>query len=506
MEWATDLRLFRMKSIRSKLLLTFISLICSLVVIGLIINHFFLEPYYIHQKTLILKNSSQEFKSLYTNKRKNGLVSYVDTLEKSHDLSIEVLSIDGVTRYSSLNADNKEKIISLFNQPSHLLKPDVSTSRIELFRRKLTKEQFYVTETTLKSFDLEFLLVASKLDNQNLLIIRTPKLAIRESVGIYNYFLIYIGLALLVVGTMFALVMARSFAKPILQLNTMANDMTKQSFSKKWRSKRKDELGQLGHSMNDLSGILSRFIKELNVKNETLTNQLEEKVQFEKKRRLFISNVSHELKTPITIIQSYTEGLQVGVNNTEEEKQEYLEIIMDEANKMEKMVYDLLNLSKIQNSKVDLLIEHVDFIQLLNEIIKLYTPQFVEHQITFEFEKSSNELRIKTDRAKVQQILNNYLNNALYHVNEHKMIKMKVIEKEKSLFVSVYNSGKQIPENEMEVIWESFYRADSARNREKGNVGLGLSIVKELSILLNGNIGVKNEENGVVFWLELPIA
>jgi signal transduction histidine kinase len=137
-------------------------------------------------------------------------------------------------------------------------------------------------------------------------------------------------------------------------------------------------------------------------------------------------------------------------------------------------------------------------------MIRLYSPQFVEHQISFEFEKISNELRIMTDRGKVQQILANYLNNALYHVNEQKMIKMKLIEKENSVFVSIYNSGIQIPENEMEAIWESFYRGDRARNREKGNVGLGLSIVKELSILLNGNVGVINEESGVVFWLELP--
>jgi signal transduction histidine kinase len=503
MEWATDLRLFRMKSIRSKLLLTFISLIISLVGIGVLINHFFLEPFYVHQKTLILKNTSLEFKLLYKNKDKK-LVSYVDNLEKSHDVFIEVRSTDGVSRYSSLNADDKAKLISLFDKPSYSIKPNVSSNGIDHIKEQLNKEPFYVTETTLKSIDLEFLLVASKLDDQNLLLIRTPISAIRESVGIYNYFLIYIGLALLCVGTVIALILARSFTKPILQLNTMAKQITKLTFSKKWSSKRKDELGQLGHSMNELSGILSRFIKELNGKNETLTNQLEEKVLFEKKRRLFISNVSHELKTPITIIQSYTEGLQVGVNNTDEEKQEYLAIIMDEANKMERMVHDLLKLSKMQNSKVELIIEQVDFICLLNDMIRLYSPQFVEHQISFEFEKISNELRIMTDRGKVQQILANYLNNALYHVNEQKMIKMKLIEKENSVFVSIYNSGIQIPENEMEAIWESFYRGDRARNREKGNVGLGLSIVKELSILLNGNVGVKNEESGVVFWLELP--
>jgi len=491
-----------MKSIRSKLLLTFISLIISLVGIGVLINHFFLEPFYVHQKTLILKNSSLEFKLLYKNKNKN-LVSYVDNLEKSHGLSIEVLTNDGETRYSSLKAHDKEKIISLFG-PSHRVKPNVSSNGIDHIKEQLKKEPFYVTETSLKSIDLEFLVVASKLDDQNLLLIRTPISAIRESVGIYNYFLIYIGLALLCVGTVIALIMARSFTKPILRLNTMAKEITKLSFSKKWNNKRKDELGQLGRSMNELSGILSRFIKELNVKNESLTNQLEEKVKFEKKRRLFISNVSHELKTPITIIQSYTEGLQIGVNNTEEEKQEYLAIIMDEANKMERMVHDLLKLSKMQNSKVELIIEQVDFICLLNDMIKLYSPQFVEHQISFEFEKNSNEIQIMTDRGKVQQILANYLNNALYHVNEQKLIKIKLIEKVDTFVVSIYNSGKQIPENEMEAIWESFYRGDRARNREKGNVGLGLSIVKELSILLNGNVGVKNEESGVVFWLELP--
>lgn len=493
-----------MKSIRSKLLLTFILLIISLVGIGLLINLFFLESFYIHQKTIKIKNSSQELKVLYDQKSKDQLISFVDNLEKSHGFSIEVLTSSGITLYSTLKGDSKEKLRTIDEFSALEDKPNVSENGMNRLENELKNETFYVTKTNLKSIDLEFLLVGSKLDQNRILIIRTPITAINESVEIYNYFLIYIGLALLCVGTVIGLIMARSFTKPILEISKMAKEMTSLSFSRKWNRNRKDELGQLGYSMNELSRIISDFIEKLNIKNKTLTNELEEKVKFEKKRRTFISNVSHELKTPITIIQSYTEGLQVGVNQTEEDKQEYLDIIMDEANKMEKMVYDLLDLSKFQNSKMEVQYEEVDLNQLLNEMVKLYSPQFTENQIAFQFEAKPNINPIMTDRIKLVQIISNYINNALSHVNDKKEVVISIDDKESTYIISVFNSGEHIPDSELESIWESFYRADLARNRKNGNVGLGLSIVKELSIMIKANIGVKNEENGVSFWIELP--
>lgn len=490
-----------MKSIRSKLLLTFILLIISLVGIGLLINLFFLETFYIHQKTIKIKNSSQEFKVLYEQKNNNQLISFVDNLEKSHGFSIEVLSSSGITLYSTLKGDRKEKLRTIDDFVD--LQPNVSESGMNRLKNELEKKTFYVTKTNLKSIELEFLLVGSKLDQNKILIIRTPITAINESVEIYNYFLIYIGLALLCVGTVIGLIIAKSFTKPILEINNMAKEMTTLSFSSKWNRNRKDELGELGYSMNELSNIISNFIEKLNIKNKSLMNELEEKVKFEKKRRTFISNVSHELKTPITIIQSYTEGLQVGVNQTEEDQQEYLDIIMDEANKMEKMVYDLLNLSTLQNSKMEVHYELVDLNQLVNEMLKLYSLQFTENHIVFQYKQTVKKSAM-TDRIKLVQILSNYINNALTHVNEKKEITIAVNESENTFYLSVFNSGDMIPESELESIWESFYRADLARNRTNGNVGLGLSIVKELAIMIQANVGVHNEENGVSFWIELP--
>ena len=494
-----------MKSIRSKLLLTFILLIISLVSIGLLINLFFLETFYIHQKTITIKDSSQKLQELYQQYDKDDLISYVDNLEKSHGFSIEILSNNGLTLYSTLKGDSKLKLSLLDKEQIKNAKPNVSENGMSRLKHALKNQSFYVTKTNLKSIDLEFLLVGSKLDRNKILIIRTPITSINESVAIYNYFLIYIGLALLCVGTVIGLIFARSFTKPILEINKMAKEMTSLSFTRKWKQSRRDELGQLGYSMNELSRILSNFIEKLNIKNINLSNELEEKVQFEKKRRTFISNVSHELKTPITIIQSYTEGLQVGIYQSEEEKQEYLDIIMDEANKMEKMVFDLLNLSKLQNSKVEVYLEEVNLNKLVNEIIRLYSPQFNDNQINFQFvENSNDEGTVATDRLKVTHIINNYINNALTHVNGESQIQISISENENEYKVSVFNSGKCIPESEIDVIWESFYRSDTARNREKGNVGLGLSIVKELSIMINAKIGVQNENDGVTFWLELP--
>jgi len=170
---------------------------------------------------------------------------------------------------------------------------------------------------------------------------------------------------------------------------------------------------------------------------------------------------------------------------------------------MEKMVYDLLNLSKLQNSKMEVHYEEVDLNQLVNEMLKLYSPQFTENHIAFKYEQIDIK-PVMTDRIKLVQIMSNYINNALTHVNEQKQITITVKERENTYQISVFNSGEMIPESEIESIWESFYRADLARNRTNGNVGLGLSIVKELAIMIQANVGVENEGDGVSFWIELP--
>jgi two-component system, OmpR family, sensor histidine kinase VanS len=219
-------------------------------------------------------------------------------------------------------------------------------------------------------------------------------------------------------------------------------------------------------------------------------------------RKGFIANVSHELKTPISVIQGYAEGLKINVIEDEENKNFYCDVIVNEAKKMNQLVKSLLNLSLIDSGSSELEISVFNISELIEELVNKFLPIFNEKQVKLDLTKV-RELMVSGDKLMIEQILVNYINNALNHINEKREIIIDTSKNESKARITMFNSGKQIPEEDIDKVWQSFYKVDKARTRAYGGTGLGLSIVAGIQKLHGNSYGVKNVEGGVEFWFDI---
>ena len=253
--------------------------------------------------------------------------------------------------------------------------------------------------------------------------------------------------------------------------------------------------------MNRLSETLENTISELKSANNELQQDIEKKIQIDEMRKEFLSNVSHELKTPLALIQGYAEGLKECINDDEESREFYCEVIMDEADKMNQMVKKLLTLNQLEFGNDAIVMERFNITELIQGVIHAQQIMIGQNQIRVEF--SEEPLYVWADEFKVEEVVTNYLSNAIHYAMNEKIIRITYERKEKCVRVKVFNTGNNIPEDELERIWVKFYKVDKARTREYGGSGIGLSIVKAIMESFNQKCGVVNHENGVEFWFEL---
>ncbi|MCI9015885.1 MAG: GHKL domain-containing protein [Clostridia bacterium] len=332
--------------------------------------------------------------------------------------------------------------------------------------------------------------------------------SIHESVKISNNFLYLIGGFTIIVGGIVVSIISRRFTTPILELNNIAKKMSKLDFSHKYNiTDIDDEINNLGKSINTMSDKLERTIRQLRNTNIELEKDIEEKSQIDEMRKQFIQDVSHELKTPIALIQGYAEGLIENVNKDEESRNFYSEVILDEANKMDKLVKQLLELMKLEYGKRQFNNKRFDIQELITEVIRKSTVMLEEKQIEVEFDNKV-PIYVYADDFYVEQVVTNYFTNAIKHVkevNKKKIIRItNTINKEKNVVrIKIFNTGENIDEEKLTRIWNRFYKIDESRNRQEGGTGIGLSLVKAIMNNYNQDYGVINHENGVEFYFEL---
>ena len=221
-------------------------------------------------------------------------------------------------------------------------------------------------------------------------------------------------------------------------------------------------------------------------------------------RTEFLGNVSHELKTPIALIQGYAEGLKEGVSDDIESREFYCDVIMDEANKMNQMVRNLLTLNQLEFGKEEITFERFDIVELVRGVIQSCDILIQQKGVKINFVMEES-VYVWADEFKAEQVIRNYISNALNHVTGENIIEIKIVKKEETVRVSVFNTGSPIPEEDIGHIWDKFYKVDKARTREYGGNGIGLSIVKAIMESFHKEYGVKNYDNGVEFFMELDL-
>ncbi len=288
------------------------------------------------------------------------------------------------------------------------------------------------------------------------------------------------------------------FTKPLVEMNKITRAMANMDFSQKCPPYSNNEIGELGQSINTLSGELDKTLCDLKMKNEQLEADIEHERRVEKTRKEFVSNASHELKTPIAIIQGYAEGLKLGIKSNSQNSNDYCDIIIEETHKMNRLVCEMLELSKFESGAYSLNPRNFDIKQFIINRTDSYDILAKEKQIEI-IRDIPDGLTGYGDPDRLDMVLNNYLSNALSHAKGSKKIIISAVENSGSIKISVFNTGDHIPEEEMPNLWLSFYRADKAHSREEGRFGIGLSIVKAIQELHGMPYSVENVEDGVVF-------
>ncbi len=342
-------------------------------------------------------------------------------------------------------------------------------------------------------------------DNKTMFIMQMPLASIRESVILSNRFTTYVGLAALVFGSILMYLVTRQVTNPILKLAELSERMSKLDFEARYEGGAQDEVGVLGNSMNVLSEKLKETIGELQDANVRLQHDIEEKIQIDEMRKEFIANVSHELKTPIALIQGYAEGLTEGMAEDQESRNYYCEVIGDEAAKMNQMVKQLLTLTALEFGNDVPEMARFDIHELIRDLLDSAAILLKQNEAAAVFEASGPRY-VWADEFKIEEVLNNYLSNAMNHLSGGRVIRIRTEQAEDTVTVWVFNSGEHIPEADIPNLWTKFFKVDKARTRAYGGSGIGLSIVKAVMDAHHQRCGAANVEGGVEFWFTLQAA
>lgn len=484
-------------SLTRELAAIIVGLVAVIIVICWFLNTTFLGKYYMYQKedTLLegfhVIDQASETGELTSDKFD---VTF-DNLCANGNISIMVISSNRNIVRSSVN-DNQVILMEFMNV---LFGSDQSESEV------LKKAENYVIQRkTDNRLDSEYLVLYGTLQNGNLILMRTALESIRESAKISNQFLVYVGLLGIILGAIAAVLISRGISTPILELTDISKRMTELDFEAKFSPRRKhqNEIDELGEHFNRLSNTLETTISELKSANNELKQDIQKKTEIDEMRKDFLSNVSHELKTPLALIQGYAEGLKECINDDAESRDFYCEVIMDEADKMNQMVKKLLTLNQLEFGNEVVKMERFDVTELINGVVNSSGILLSQNEIQVEFD-GTESLYVWADEFKLEEVITNYLSNAIHHADFEKKISIWYTQKEDCVRISVFNTGKPIPEEDLDNIWIKFYKVDKARTREYGGSGIGLSIVKAIMESFHRECGVINHENGVEFWLEL---
>ena len=350
----------------------------------------------------------------------------------------------------------------------------------------------------------EYIEMWGEFSDGSLFLIRSPLESIRESASLSNRFLIIIGCFMIVICIVLIWYFSKRLTDPILELAALSERMADLDFEAKYTSGGNNEIGNLGANFNRMSEKLESTISELKSANNSLMKDIEQKEKLEQMRNDFLGNVSHELKTPIALIQGYAEGLKEGVSDDPESREFYCDVIMDEASKMNQMVKNLLALNQLEFGDEEIEFERFDLTAVVRGVLQSMEILAQQDDIRVIF-RQQEPVYVWADEFKVEQVIRNYVSNAFHHAGLEKVIEVKIKIQDETARITVFNTGTPIPEEDLAHIWDKFYKVDKAHTREYGGNGIGLSIVKAIMESFHQKYGVNNYDNGVEFWFELDV-
>jgi two-component system sensor histidine kinase VanS len=499
-------KIVKKHSLRVKMTVCLIVMMMASIFFCWILNLTMMEDYFLQNER---KNISKAYTAIDQKFASEDTVNtlYLERLAMNHNLKImiaqPVRDLRGISLemvYSSAGKDG-----NLYDHMYNILK---EIQEYQMFGeqskagREIQQKGYSISEHTDSKLDSTSINLLGVLDGGYLIVIGSSVESLRTAAGIATRFLAYAGIFVTVLASIVMFFYSRRFTRPIEEMSEISKRMTNLDFDARVVHLPKDEIGQLGKSMNQMSEQLEETISKLKTANATLQRDINQKIQIDEMRKEFLSHVSHELKTPIALIQGYAEGLVDNVNEDEESRQFYCDVIIDEAKKMNGMVQKLMTLNQIEFGQNQVVLNRFDLTEVLKNIVASNRIRFQKKDVSVEF-YHTDPVSVWGDEFMIEDVINNYISNAYNHVTEHGKVKVWMEPKGNKIRTWVYNDGMPIPQQDLEKVWIKFYKVDKARTREYGGSGVGLSIVAAIMDAHGQSYGVENREQGVAFYFEL---
>lgn len=362
---------------------------------------------------------------------------------------------------------------------------------------QLKNNEYVFKEITLLDYRGKVLILFMPYMRDRYIEIITPLSFIQEGLEISTRYHLLIIVLALIIGSSMSFVFSKKMTDPILELKEITQRISLLDFNIKFEKERKDEIGELGYAINKMGGTLEKNIDEINKVNKKLMEDIENEKRLDKLRKEFIASVSHELKTPIAIIQGYAQGLMENIAETEEDRKFYCEIIVEESLKMDSLVKELLLITQMDSGYFKIEKEKVDLYQMIKDIRDKYSSK--NREIKYIGEK---DIFAYCDEKYIDRVLENLVVNALKYSTGDREVTITVDDIENKYKIIISNESENLSEDDLENIWTPFYRVNKARDRDRH--GLGLAIVRGILENHKSNFGVYiTEKNIINFWFEL---
>lgn len=486
-------------SLKFQITMVFVLVVAVTIGISILINTFFLEKVYVKSKENAILSV---YNAMYDESLSGDISSdeFDLTLQKysdNHNVSIVIIN----SFYEPLKIYATEPQDQLIRE----ITGNLRGGTIMAERVILETEDYILIQKRDSRMQTDYLEMWGVLPNGAFFLMRTALESVHLYALVANKFLIAVGIAAILLSALIIFFITGRMSKPILKLAELSTKMSNLDFDAKYTGKDKNEIGVLGNSMNEMSTKLEETINELKEANAELQKDIDLKNQIDEMRKEFIANVSHELKTPIAIIEGYAEGLKENVGS-EEDRDFYCDVIVDEAQKMNVMVKQLLTLNQLESGKDMYVKEPFDLAGLIRNYIQSAGILTAGQDISISMDLPEYCI-VTGDEFKIEEVFMNYFSNACHYCESDSQkridVTLKIVENE--VCVTVFNTGKPIPEESLPRLYDKFYKVDKARTREYGGSGVGLSIVKAIMEAHGGRYGARNLEDGVEFFFTLNL-
>ena len=446
--------------------------------------YFFLPTFYQNYKLDTLEEGITQLENEITGLSLNEARPYINNFSEKTNTEVIVV-------------DKDEKVVYLPPYLNQLLESSESGSAITqpifppLIGEPGTEDENNRVQITNIQLDLA--------DGTYKAILRTSLQPIDEVPSVIVDFLPYLFIVIVLLTFCAALIYSRITAKPLLELNRIAKKMAKMDFSELTKVNGQDELGQLGTSLNQLSINLQQHIAALKTTNAQLQNDIERERQIELARREFIAIISHELKSPITVVKGQLEAMLHNIGPFKD-RDTYLKRSYDIAEHMEGLVLELLSISELEQPNYSLQRQTVPLHSLIKSEIQ--SQEYFIHEKSLNMEADLNTINIIADRSLLSKAIRNVIQNAIKYSPEGGTVKIS-LKYENGVHISVWNESPFISDEQIQRIFEPFYRIEQSRNRATGGSGLGLYITKKILDLHEFSYNFSNIGEGVCFELDI---